>query len=479
MKYQRSRTSALVTLAFGVAFVSATMNSVAQNTLTIKLHVEDEYDVPLGNVPIVAKRGTNLVGNVKAGDGQGEYELEIPQGKPISIKFDMKDKERLTIYNVLGKEIAIQNAQQRIHVVLEDEKQHLTQSDVERRLYDYSRNLQFVRAEGLSPGELRSRNLTRFTNVARSEACRRNEQFRRRLSVLSSLYGLSYSNPQPTVSRDRKFVAVVSEKQTVDLFDIATTDNVFSWKAKSFWPQRLSNVNGKLWFGIDQYMNVAMFTPEIADPKLIQNGDTRSLWRAGSLLSDTDYICAAASGHIERFDFKEGQTIWQTEPPGIPLLHILVSPTDTFATINARGFVAMHEIEDGRVLWNSPTDTRLRVHGLAFSPGGRLAVAAGYLTDGQLLIYDAATGELLSSSKPEDPTIAISSMAFSPKGQILATGNIVGQTIDFWNLDGSSEPYRSIPQKHFNGGVIFDPSGNSLLITTTGGRIKRIHLNER
>ena len=139
----------------------------------------------------------------------------------------------------------------------------------------------------------------------------------------------------------------------------------------------------------------------------------------------------------------------------------------------------MHEIEDGRVLWNSPTDTRLRVHGLAFSPGGRLAVAAGYLTDGQLLIYDAATGELLSSSKPEDPTIAISSMAFSPKGQILATGNIVGQTIDFWNLDGSSEPYRSIPQKHFNGGVIFDPSGNSLLITTTGGRIKRIHLNER
>jgi WD40 repeat protein len=132
------------------------------------------------------------------------------------------------------------------------------------------------------------------------------------------------------------------------------------------------------------------------------------------------------------------------------------------------------------------------VRGLAFSPdGGRLA--AGYAAqEGEVLVWDVASG-LVSGERPshrlvapmqDDPT-SITSLSFSADGVYLSAGSASGATF-VWDLNQpASEPFTMVvPQqtgqdcsqtKYCNSLALFSPAENVLAIAyesfTQGGQV--------
>ena len=67
---------------------------------------------------------------------------------------------------------------------------------------------------------------------------------------------------------------------------------------------------------------------------------------------------------------------------------------------------------------------------MTYSPDSRLLAAGG--DDRIVRVYNAETGELLSSSRAHDRFITC--MAFSPDGKLIATGS-GDRTVKLWDVD--------------------------------------------
>jgi len=134
----------------------------------------------------------------------------------------------------------------------------------------------------------------------------------------------------------------------------------------------------------------------------------------------------------------------------------------TLASGDAGGFVIVWDARTGRILRRLPRQ-QFKVFALCYSPDGKTLATgssanAATVTEGELKLWDPATGRLKSSTSQQ---FGFSSVAFSPDGKLLATGNS-DSTVRLW--DANNLTPRQTLQGHtgYVSSVAFAPNGQTL-----------------
>jgi WD40 repeat protein len=103
-------------------------------------------------------------------------------------------------------------------------------------------------------------------------------------------------------------------------------------------------------------------------------------------------------------------------------------------------------------------------YALAFSPGGRLLACGGC---GGLWLVDPVAGTLLWKSLK--PKAYVQGLVFSGDGRLLAAG--YEDSLDVYEVDSGKEVY-SAPTPRRGRSVMFAPDGRTLVVASTGDRVK-------
>lgn len=144
---------------------------------------------------------------------------------------------------------------------------------------------------------------------------------------------------------------------------------------------------------------------------------------------DGKYIAAAAK-YLTLWEAATGREIKDMAVMGTGILAF--SPDGKYIALGQGVYGAsLYEVRSGKRIWHKdPLNT---VTALAFSPDGRY-LAIGRDNPGVanfLELWDAASGEILWST-PYAPRNDVNGVAFSPRGDLLATA--VGNKVEIWGL---------------------------------------------
>ena len=140
-------------------------------------------------------------------------------------------------------------------------------------------------------------------------------------------------------------------------------------------------------------------------------------------------------------------------------------------------------------LWDVETRQQLdilhddRLFEVAFSPDGKILAGTGINTiertqSGAIKLYDVETGQLINTlaatqrTKLSESTKRISSIAFSPDGQLLASGSANGGTIKLWEVE-TGQNTATFTEKPEPGSsmlcVVFSPDSTKLAVGSAEG----------
>ena len=144
-------------------------------------------------------------------------------------------------------------------------------------------------------------------------------------------------------------------------------------------------------------------------------------------------------GTLKLWDVKTGQNIVTLQVKSGSVNSVAFSPDGT-------------KLAWADQLWDVKTKQQLdifknnRLFEVAFSPDGKILAGTGISTiertrSGVIKLYDVETGQLINTlvatqrTKLSESTKRISSIAFSPDGQLLASGSANGGTIKLWDVE--------------------------------------------
>ena len=140
-------------------------------------------------------------------------------------------------------------------------------------------------------------------------------------------------------------------------------------------------------------------------------------------------------------------------------------------------------------LWDVKTKQQLdilkdnRLFEVAFSPDGKILAGTGISAiartrSGIIKLYDAETGQLINTlaatqrTKLSESTKRISSIAFSPDGQLLASGSANGGTIKLWDVETgrNTATFTEKPEPESSMlCVVFSPDSTKLAVGSAEG----------
>jgi KAP family P-loop domain/WD domain, G-beta repeat len=179
---------------------------------------------------------------------------------------------------------------------------------------------------------------------------------------------------------------------------------------------------------------------------------------------------AEAAARLARVDADGSITVWDTETGGLRyrVEPATSSPATAFA-VSADGNFVLTAHEDGAVWFHSAEPTqvgfgRSGVAAAAFSPGGERVAVTGYGT----AIWDARTGSLVADMVTDGYS---RSLAFSPNGEFLATGEDSGTLRVYAAASGAL--IAAIPVAGAVMSLAWSPDGEELAVGTDTGALSR------
>jgi WD40 repeat protein len=130
------------------------------------------------------------------------------------------------------------------------------------------------------------------------------------------------------------------------------------------------------------------------------------------------------------------------------------------------GTVRLWDVESGQIVRTCAHDTKSNIHGVAFSPDGRLLASAG--TEYTARLWDVASGQVVHTLRHGD---GLYDVAFSPDGSLLASAGY-DRTVKLWDV-ASGRQVHSLPHDDEVMSVVFSPDGT---LIASGGYDNIVYL---
>ena len=193
--------------------------------------------------------------------------------------------------------------------------------------------------------------------------------------------------------------------------------------------------------------------------------DTIAFSPDGSMIAS-----GSRDGAVMLWDFQTGKKILTIQGHEHPISSVTFSPDGlTLASSGEPNWVRSSLSKVGELkLWDTRTGEQVRtleghsntVGCMAFSPNGEVLASGGGRYDGTVRLWNTRTGE---ESRILEGQFGVHSVAFSPDGVKLATANHI--SVRFWNAR-TGEHLRTLV--HWVGRFAFSPDGKTLAVGRAG-----------
>jgi len=190
-------------------------------------------------------------------------------------------------------------------------------------------------------------------------------------------------------------------------------------------------------------------------PDLMKQGMVKRLGRGvirEVFLLDNDQVLVFAGGGATLFDLRNRETVWDID---YPAACCALSPDHTFLALGGDLDIFIWNIRTGKLLHQIK---RNRMHSLAFSPDGQI-LASGSRSGWKQLWWEVASGQEFREIEEYD----MNCLCFSPDGKLLASMGDWGKTVKLWEVASGSEVRRLEGHKHRVDKVVFSPEGKFLV----------------
>jgi WD40 repeat protein len=296
------------------------------------------------------------------------------------------------------------------------------------------------------------------------------------------------SNSSSTaLSPDGKVLAVVGEGNRARLLDIATGKEIHQIEGPDEPGQRRSALPR----GQNETLYGLTFSPD-GRTLAATFRDTFSLWEVstGKLLytirdsgggihftPDGKYLACSGEGAIRLYEAADGKEVRRFERHAQGFIHAVAFSRDAKTLAEAEGYaINLWDVATGKRLHSFPGH-ETPVISLAFSPDGA-GLASGDSEDGTLLVWDLKSRKPRHVLRGHFPDVL--SVAYSPDGKLIATGDGYGgggtggldAQIRLWNVEDGTL-VRQLPG-HLNSvqSLTFSPDGKMLASAGHDARAK-------
>jgi WD40 repeat protein len=191
------------------------------------------------------------------------------------------------------------------------------------------------------------------------------------------------------------------------------------------------------------------------------------------------FVAGSTSGNVNVLDAGTGKVAAILSASAWQISQTVFSPDGSrVATAGSDGIARIWDIQNGKQLFILVARSAGMVNDIAFSPDGKFlatASAVNFVYQGEVILWDAATGKQLFHLGFDPNAPATLSLAFSPDGKSLAAG-YYDNTIGVWDLSpmkGQTQP-TLILRGHSNqvNQVAYNPDGTVLASASDDGTIK-------
>ncbi len=295
-----------------------------------------------------------------------------------------------------------------------------------------------------------------------------------------------YSNAIGTLalSPDGKFLAVRQGKQAV-LWDLAARHEIATWPCLGYRRALAFSPDGKLIAIEDEEANSTRAFVNLWEVST-QRQVSQLVYEYGILLMafapDGKLATMQNSGAIKLWDSQLNRVMATNQAPGFTWVKrsgygddegrgaLAFSKDGAILAIGeSQGRIQLWEWATGRQRWIPEPLVGNAVTALAFSPDGKLLVAGYGYADATVRLWDVDT--LKNAGELAGHKAWVSALAFSPKGEILASAS-GDQTIRLWDLP-QRRPLKTLKgHTHEVWSVAFAPDGTHLLSGGKDGSVR-------
>lgn len=194
--------------------------------------------------------------------------------------------------------------------------------------------------------------------------------------------------------------------------------------------------------------SIHLWNAATGDELTMPGGHAKRIWSIDYFADGARLASASGDGSVCVWDLASAREVLRVVPPPVagqyPGCTCSVSPTGKVLATTANNGAQLWDANAGKEIRSLPTDPDEYVQRVAFSPDGKLLAVGSANTVTPVRLWDTLQGKWvreleIHGAKAEKGGEGVNGLVFSPDGKRLAAGCPDG-SICLWDLHGSSKP---------------------------------------